>query len=189
MPGSGLVAEPGLVEVIPGSGEILGKSAEVRAGCSRQRSLSRVQALLAQAYALKRGLPTLLELRGNQTIVGIARSVAALRERGFIASLLQLEFSDATLVSLNFHVPLFRLQCSFDGHRLDGAQQLSSNGFVGSPAAESKAPRLRILHIRAIASIHRVAQSSPRIRHRQTSPAATASINGRSRSPDRPGCR
>lgn len=71
-------------------------------------------------------------------------------------------------------IPLFRLQCSFDGHRLDGAQQLSSDGLIGSPAAEGKAPRLRILHIRAIASIYPVAQSSPRIRHRQTSSAATA---------------
>ncbi len=111
---------------------------------------------------------------GDQSVVGVTCRVAALCERGLIAGLLQLEFCDATLISLNFHVPLFRLQCSFDGHRLDGAQRLSSDCFVGSPAAESKTPRLRILHIRAIASIHRVAQPSPRIRHRQASPAATA---------------
>ena len=65
---------------VPHSGKILGKSAEVRAGCSRQRSLSRVQALLAQAHAMKCSLPALLELGGDQAIVGIARSVATLCE-------------------------------------------------------------------------------------------------------------
>jgi hypothetical protein len=43
---------------------------------------------LAGLYPAKRRLPTVFELDSDQAIVGIAGSVTAFRERGFIASLL-----------------------------------------------------------------------------------------------------
>ena len=47
---------------------------------------------LAGLYSAKRRLPTVFKLDSDQAIVGIAGSVTAFRERGFIASLLSLEF-------------------------------------------------------------------------------------------------
>jgi len=43
---------------------------------------------LAGLYSAKRRLPTVFELDSNPAIVGIAGSITAFRERGFIASLL-----------------------------------------------------------------------------------------------------
>ena len=47
--------------------------------------------------------PALLELRGDETIVGIAGSATPFRKRGFISGLLQLEFNDALLLTPGFH--------------------------------------------------------------------------------------
>jgi len=66
------------------------------------------------------------------------RCSPSLRQCGLEATL-TLELTDPTLICLNFHEPPLRLQRSFDGHRLDSTQQLSSDGFVGAPAAEGEA--------------------------------------------------
>ena len=63
-----------------------------------------------------------LELRGDQTIIGIAGGVAPFRERGFISGLLQLELHDALSFTLTLHVPPLGFQCRLDGHRLNRAE-------------------------------------------------------------------
>src|SRR5215208_3269833 len=67
---------------------------------------------------LERGFPAFLKLGGDQTIVGIARRIAAFGQRGLVASLLQLEISDALSFVSAFHPPSLSFQRGLDGHRL-----------------------------------------------------------------------
>src|SRR5215217_7539831 len=92
---------------VPGSAEIVRKTGEVGrhdAGIRRPRCL---QPRLAGFDAAQRRLPALLELRGDQSIIGIAGGIAPFRERGFVSRLLQLEFDDTLLFAAGFHVPPF----------------------------------------------------------------------------------
>ncbi len=93
----------------------------------RFRRPHRLQARLARLDSPKRRLPTLLKLRGDQAIVGITGSVAPFRKRGFVPSLLQLQFHDALLFVPSFHVPPFGLHRRLDRHRPHGAEKFSSD--------------------------------------------------------------
>ena len=94
---------------IPSSIEIVRQAGEVWGHDGRFRRPHRLQARLARLDSPKRRLPTLLKLRGDQAIVGITGSVAPFRKRGFVPSLLQLQFHDALLFTPSFHVPPFGL--------------------------------------------------------------------------------
>jgi hypothetical protein len=63
---------------VPGRGEIRGKAGEVRRGGGRLRRPPGIKLRLAGFNAAQRCLPTLLQLRGDQTIVRVAGSVAPL---------------------------------------------------------------------------------------------------------------
>ena len=102
------------IEVVRQAGEVGRYDGGVRR--SRHR-----QPILAGLDAAQRRLPALLKLRGDQSIVGIASGIAPFRERGFVSRLLQLQFDDALLFALRFHIPPLGLGRRFDRHRLYGA--------------------------------------------------------------------
>jgi hypothetical protein len=74
---------------VPGGFEVVGQPGEVRHDSGRVWYSHRFQPGLACRYSPQRRFPTLLELRGDQSVIGIAGSVAPLGERGLVAGLLQ----------------------------------------------------------------------------------------------------
>jgi hypothetical protein len=112
---------------VPCGIEIVRQVGEVWRHDGRFRCPHRLQPRLARLDATERRLPTLLKLRGDQAIVGITGSVAPFRKRGFISSLLQLQFHDALLFTPSFHVPPFGLYRRLDRHRLHRAEKFSSD--------------------------------------------------------------
>jgi hypothetical protein len=112
-------------------------------------------------------------LRGDEAIVGVAGSVAPLRERGFILGLLQLEFDDALLFTSTFHVPPFGLHRRLDRHRLDDAEKLSGDRCVDTQAAEREAPGQPEHQVGTITSIDGLSRRTARVAHHQAA-AATA---------------
>jgi hypothetical protein len=73
---------------------------------------------------LERGFPALLKLGGDQTMVGIARRIAAFGQRSLLASLLQLEISDALSFVSAVHSPSLSFQRGLDGHRFHDEEDL-----------------------------------------------------------------
>jgi hypothetical protein len=65
---------------VPGSIEVIGKTGEVTRRGGRLWHLHCLQSRFASLHAAKHGFPALLELRGDQAIVGIAGGVAPLGE-------------------------------------------------------------------------------------------------------------
>src|SRR3954465_12289112 len=89
---------------VPGRFEIVGQAREIRrldGRCRRQP----VKPCFAGLDPLERGFPALLKLGGNQTMVGIARRIAAFGQRSLVACLLQLEIRDA-LSFVSAFIPL-----------------------------------------------------------------------------------
>ena len=120
------------------------KSGGAMDGCWRRQPL---KSRLAVLDAAQRRLPVLLQLRGDQSVVGIAGGIAAFGERRLIARLLELELDDALLFGLAFHVPPFRLLRRLDRHRLDGADQLAGDRRIDAQAAEhhtTRQPSIRL---------------------------------------------
>ncbi|WP_288827393.1 hypothetical protein [uncultured Paraburkholderia sp.] len=62
--------------------------------------MRRLKARLTRLHTTRGRFPVLLQLRGNQTIIGGAGSVAAFCERGFVSGLLQLKLDDPPLLVL-----------------------------------------------------------------------------------------
>jgi hypothetical protein len=87
-----------------------------------------------------RRLPTLLELGSDQAIVGIAGSVAPLRERSFIASLLYLELHNALFFTLG---SIYLRSASTASIAIGWTARRSSRATAASirVAAEHEAPR------------------------------------------------
>ena len=85
---------------VPGGSRSSASPAKSGAAAAGSGVCTRVQSRLARLDAPERRLPALLELRGDEAIVGIAGSVAPFRERGFVAGLLQLQLHDALLFAL-----------------------------------------------------------------------------------------
>jgi hypothetical protein len=159
---------------VPCGIKIVGQPSEVGRRGDRTRRQRRLQSRLAGLDATERRLPALLELRGDQAIVGVARSVAPFRERGFIPRLLQLEFHDALLFTSTFHVSPFCLHCGLDRHRLDRVEKLSGDRGVDTQAAEGEAPRQPEHQVRPIATIDGPSRRTARVAHHQTPPATAA---------------
>ena len=80
-------------------------------------------------------LPVLLQLRGNETILGIAGRVAPFGEASLVASLLHLKIHDTLLVFLLFLVHPFRLERGFDCYSFHGPEQLppTAASILGPP--------------------------------------------------------
>ena len=79
-------------------------------------------ALLQIADAAERGLPILLQLCGDKTIVRIAGGIPALGQTRVVARLLQLQIQNSLLFFPLFPVHPFRLECSFDRPWLHGPE-------------------------------------------------------------------
>ena len=138
------------------------------------RSPHCLQPRLAGLDAAERRLPALLELRGDQAIVGIAGGVAPFRERGFVSGLLQLQLDDALSFDPAFHVPPLGLHRRLDRHRLHGAEKLSGDRGVDAEAAEGEAPRQPQHQVGAIATIDGLSRRTARVAHHQAPAAAAA---------------
>jgi hypothetical protein len=155
---------------IPGSSEVLGKLRKVRGGDSCRWRAHRLQARLAGLYAAQCCFPILLQLRGNQTVVGIAGGVTPLGQRGIVLSLLQFELYDAPLLVQSIHVRLLGLLGCLDGHWLHDTQEFFADSGVYARAAETHASRR---HVKAVTSVDRL-RYAPSIGHRQAASTARA---------------
>jgi hypothetical protein len=112
-------------------------------------------------------------LGGDQTIIRVAGGVAPLSKRGFIAGLLQLQFKNALLFALGFHMHPFRRQCRLDRHGLNGMNELADDRCVDAQTAKCHTPPQPEHHAPTIASIDWLGGPS-RVVHRQTPSAAPA---------------
>ncbi|KWC46448.1 hypothetical protein WL51_29490 [Burkholderia ubonensis] len=137
---------------IPGGIEVFGELRKVRSSDRCRRCARSLQARLAGLYTTQRRFPILLQLRGDQTVIGIAGGVAALCQRGFVLSLLQFEFDDPPLLAQGVHMPLLGLQGRLYRHWLHDTHQLSRDRGVYARAAEAHALRWQV---KAIASVDR----------------------------------
>ena len=91
--------------------------------------------------APERGLPVLLQLRGNEAIVRIAGRVATLSQACFVTGLLHFQIPDTLLVFLLFPVHSLRLECGFDRHWFHRQQQLPADRGIDPRAAKGHAAR------------------------------------------------
>src|SRR4051794_39249746 len=123
-------------------------------GCCRRQP---VKPCFAGLDPLERGFPALLKLGGDQTMVGIARRIAAFGQRGLVPSLLQLEISDALSFVSAFHPPSLSVQRGLDGHRFHDQEDLPRDRRLNPRAAESQAPGSAQHLVGAIATIDRPA--------------------------------
>src|SRR3954469_14760809 len=141
---------------VPGRFEIVGQAREIRrldGRCRRQP----VKPCFAGFDPLERGFPALLKLGGDQTMVGIARRIAAFGQQGLVPSLLQLEISDALSFVSAFHPPSLSVQRGLDGHRFHDEEDLPRDRRLNPRAAESQAPGSAQHLVGAIATIDRPA--------------------------------
>jgi hypothetical protein len=109
-------------------------------------------------------------LRGNQTVIGVAGSVAPLGQRGFILCLLQFEFHDPLLLIQGVHVHLLGLPGCFDCHWFHDTQQFLADSGVDAGATEAHALRW---HVKAGTSVDGLRYASS-IGHEQAAPTARA---------------
>ncbi|SAL68977.1 hypothetical protein AWB65_06777 [Caballeronia humi] len=98
----------------PRCAKILGELRKVWHGSLSLRCTRRLQAHLAGLYTAQCHFPVLLQLRGNQAVLGITGGVAPLSQRGLIPCLLQFELHDSPLLVQGIHVHLLSLLCCFD---------------------------------------------------------------------------
>jgi IS66 C-terminal element len=97
-------------------------------------------ALLQIADAAERGLPILLQLGGDETIVRIACSIPPLGQTRLVSRLPQFQVQDSLLFFLLFPMHPFRLECGFDRHWLHGPEQLPCDRRINPRTAECHAP-------------------------------------------------
>ena len=167
-----LASAHGHARRVPCGLEILTQSGKVGRSGGRVRHPHRRQLRFAGFNATERRLPALLELRGDQAVIGIAGSVAPFRERCFIAGLLQLEFHDALLFIPSFHIPASGLHCCLDRHRLDRAEQLSGDRGVDTETAEREAPGQPKRQVRPITAVDGLTRRTARVAYHQAASAA-----------------
>ena len=159
---------------VPGSFEIVGQSGEIRHDSGWVRSSHRFQPCLACRHASQRRFPALLELRGDQPVVGIAGSVAPLSERGVVAGLLHFQLSDALSIALFLHMSPLGLQCRLNCHRLDSTKDLLGDRRIDARAAEGQASRQPQHQVGTVAPVDRPGLPAACVDDRETPPAAPA---------------
>jgi hypothetical protein len=103
--------------------------------------------------ALQGLLPAFLKLCRNETVVGIAGCITALRETGLIAGLFNFQSQNTVPVFLLFPMHPLCLKRCFNRYRLHHSQQLLGNCGVDPRAAEVHAPRLP-RHVTTLAAVH-----------------------------------
>ena len=123
--------------------------------------------------ALQGLLPAFFKLCRNETVVGIACRITALRETGLIAGLLKLQSQNTVPVFLLFPVHSLCFESCVNRHRLHHSQQLLANCSVDPRAAEVHAPRSPH-HVGLLAAIHRPALRITSINDAETFSASAA---------------
>jgi hypothetical protein len=171
-PQKALASPHGHARRIPCGIEILGQPGEVGGSGGRVKHPRRLQLRLARLEATKCHLPALLELRGDEAIIGIAGSIAPLRQRGLISGLLQFEFDDALLFTASFHVRASGLHCRLDRHRSDRTQQLLGDRGVDTQTAEREAPGQPKHQVRTITAVDGLTRWTARVAYYQAASAA-----------------
>jgi hypothetical protein len=90
---------------------------------------------------------------------------------------LKLQFKNASLFGLDFHVPPFRQQRRLDRHRLNGVDELADDRCVDAQPSKHHTPPLPEHHISTVASIDRLADPAGRaggVIYGETTAAAAA---------------
>ena len=159
---------------IPGGIEILSKPDEIRPDYVPICGLSLGQSCLARLDTAQRGFPTLLQLCRDEAIVRIAGCVSPFRERGFILGLLKLEFDDASLLGLAFHVRPFRFECRLNRHRFNSPEEFFADRRLDADAAEGQTSGLAQHKIWTLATIDGSARWTTAITYHQSSTAPCA---------------
>ena len=138
---------------VPGRGQIVGQTGEAaRVDLDGRWAFDRL-ARFQIPHATQRGLPVLLQLRGDQTVVGIAGSIAAFGETDLVASLLQFQIVNLALIFLSFPVHSLSLERGLDRQGFYCAQQLARNRRIGSWAAKGHAPGQAHHQVRLVTAI------------------------------------
>ena len=126
-PQEALARPGGRCRRVLGSLQVIGQPVQVGKGRCRLRRFGVCQALLARRNALQGGFPVLLKLRGDQPVVGITGSIAALGQARLLTRPLQLQLDHPQTLTSAFHPhPLRRLR-RLDRHRLHDLQQFPSH--------------------------------------------------------------
>jgi hypothetical protein len=159
---------------VPGGFQIVGESSEIRHDSGRVRYSHRFQPRLACRRSSQRRFPALLELRGDQPVVGIAGSVAPLGERGLVAGLLQFQLSDALSFALVLHMSPLGLQCRLNRHRLYSTKDLLGDRRIDARASEGQASRQPQHQVGTVAPVDRPRLPAACVDDREAPPAASA---------------
>jgi hypothetical protein len=114
-------------------------------------------ALLQIAYAAERGLPILLQLCGDKSIVRIAGGIPALGQTRLVSRLPQFQIQDSLLFFLLFPMHPFRLECGLDCHWLHRPEQLPCDRGINPRTAECHAPGQAHHKVRLVTAIYRSA--------------------------------
>ncbi|CAE6866035.1 hypothetical protein R69658_07867 [Paraburkholderia aspalathi] len=136
-----LTCAHGDARCIPRSTKIFGELRKVRQGSLRLWCSHRLHARLAGLYTTQCRFPVLLQLRGNQAVLGITGGVAPLSQRGLVPGLLQFEFHDPLLLVQGIHVHLLSLLGRFDRQWLHDAQKLLADSRIDTGTTEPHTSR------------------------------------------------
>jgi len=126
--------------------------------------------------------PAFLKLGSDETIVGIAGGITALRKTGLIAGLFNFQSQNSVPVFLMLPVHSLCLKGRVNRHRLHHSQQLLGNCGVDPRAAEVHAPWLP-RQVTTLAAIHRSALRIACIDNTQTISTSAASYHPRQQCP------
>jgi len=138
------------------------------------------------SHPAQRGLPVLLQLRGDQTVIGIAGSVAALGKRSLVAGLLQFQIEDLALIFLLFPMHSLCLERGLDRERFYRAQQLACNRRINLWPPKGHAPGQAHHEVGLVATINGSALRVARIGNAQSSSAPSARHDPRQQRPATP---
>jgi len=111
----------------------------------------------------QRGLPILLELSGDQPIVGIAGGIATFCQIGLVTRLLQLQIQNARLFVLSLAMHALGLQRGFDRHGLNYPEQFPGDRSVYPRTAKGHASWQAHHKVWLVTAIHRTTLRIARI--------------------------
>src|SRR4051812_11876163 len=168
---------------VPGRRKILGDPREVRRACARGRRARSIQRRPTRLDPPQCSLPTPFQLGRDQSVVRVARRIAALCKRRFVAGLLQLQLEYAKPLRLSLHAQPLRLAGRLDRHRLQRPQQLGGDRGIDAAAAKAEAARQPQHQVRPIASIDGSWSTAPGIDNRQAAAATAAADDPSQQSP------
>ena len=159
----------------PGHRQVFGQTGEVRhrpGGRIGRPGLG--QTGLAGRDAPERRLPVLLQLGGDQSVVGIASGIAPLCQGSFVAGLLEFQLDQMVALIMLGLMHAFGFQRGLDSHGLDRPKDFRRDRRVDAGTAEHQAARQAQHLLRSIAPVGRSARRRPSVDHRQPAPASAA---------------